>query len=128
MVRAAMSKVKFGRRFIQGKSGKVLPPCIYEINTDEDPLAGVSVRFSRRVLTLLHLLPQPGRPGARHAFKVDFRESDVAPQHDKQTGEPAVGVDDGSATLHESEAQRQADVDRRASERGENDGTPPPPT
>jgi len=119
MIRTSTRKVRFGRRFTLGGSGEVLPPGTYEVETDEELLEGVSFPVFRRILTLLHLHP---KAGLQRTLTIDPNDLDAALLRDGAPDEPPRGPDGDSETLKALTARRQAETDRRATERAENEG------
>jgi hypothetical protein len=119
MIRTTTKKVRFGRRFRLGSSGEVLPPGIYEVETDEELLEGISFPVFRRILTLLHLQP---RLGVRRSLSVNPEELDAALRRDRTPDESPNQNEGDSKTLKSSAARRQATRDRRAIEPREDDG------
>lgn len=119
MIRTSTKKLRFGRRFRLGSSGELLPPGTYEVETDEELLDGVSFPVFRRILTLLHLRP---RDGIQRTLTVDPGELEAALRRDRAPDETPNATEGSSQALKASTARRQVESDRRAIERGEDEG------
>ena len=81
--RTSKRTVTFKRPFILQSFNKELPAGAYEVETDEELLEGVSFPVYRRILTIIHLPPTPGRPGETMALTVNPIELDSALERDR---------------------------------------------
>ena len=68
MTRTTFRNVTFKRPFVLGDHDAVLPAGTYKVETDEEPMAGLSFLAHRRTQTLFHLLP---RHGLRQTLAID---------------------------------------------------------
>lgn len=68
MTRTTFRTVTFKKRFVLGDHDAVLPAGTYRVETDEEPVSGISFVAHRRTQTLLHLLP---RHGLRQTLTID---------------------------------------------------------
>lgn len=81
--RTSKKVVTFRRPFILGGFDEELPAGAYSVETDEELLEGISFAAYRRVSTLLHLHPKPGRSGLSEILTVDPNELDAAHARDR---------------------------------------------
>ncbi|UCH75037.1 MAG: hypothetical protein JSU82_04100, partial [Rhodospirillales bacterium] len=73
-VRTHYTTVTFRRPFRLGGLDEMLPAGAYSLETDEELLEGISFPAYRRILTLMHLHPEPRHPGVERFLKVDPKE------------------------------------------------------
>jgi len=60
MTRTTFRTVTFKRPFVLGDHDAVLPAGTHKVETDEEPMPGISFLAHRRTQTLFHLLPRHG--------------------------------------------------------------------
>lgn len=58
-IRTTTKTVRFRKPFKLADLDETLPPGDYRVETDEEPLVGISFIAHRRVNTILHLPPDP---------------------------------------------------------------------
>jgi hypothetical protein len=92
-VRTRHKTVTFQRPFCLSGYDGALPAGTYGVETDEELLEGISFAAYRRILTLIHLHPQPGRPGLSQTMAIDPNELDAALARDRANGESSEGLD-----------------------------------
>lgn len=120
--RTSKKIVTFRRPFVLGGFNEVLPAGTYNVETDEELLEGISFPAYRRILTLLHLQPQPGRPGLTEALTVDPNELDAALVRDQAPKDAPIRRDAHQETLIRATTPRQDETDRQALDRAEDEG------
>lgn len=116
-VRTTRKTVTFASSFVLGDFDEVLPPGAYEVETDEELLEGLSFHAYRRTLTLLHL---PGPRGLSRVLTVDPNELDAALKRDGASA--AAGRASAQTSPSGSPKVREAEVDRRAMDRADDEG------
>ncbi len=121
-IRTSRKTVIFGRPFTLRGFDEVLPAGAYTVETDEEPLAGISFLAYRRISTLLHLHGKPGSAVLTRVLTVDPNELDAALERDRAPAEAPVGRDAHRKPLTKATKQRQEASDRQAIERGEDEG------
>jgi len=121
-VRTSKKTVTFRRPFVLGGSDDVLPAGAHSVETDEELLEGISFRAYRRILTLLHLHPKPGRPGLVETLTVGPNELDAALERDRAPGDAPAGRDAHQEKPTGGVKQRQEETDRQAMDRAEDEG------
>lgn len=94
-IRTSKKTVTFSRPFVLGGYDEVQPAGAYEVETDEEFPDGISFPVYRWVLTLIHLHPKPGHPGAMQTLTIDPDELDAALERDQAPAEIPVGRDAG---------------------------------
>jgi hypothetical protein len=114
--------VTFRRPFVLGGFDEVLPAGAYCVETDEELLEGISFPVYRRILTLLHLHPKPGRPDLTETLTVDPNELDAALERDRAPKDAPVGRDARQETPIRATQPRQEETDRQAMDRAEDEG------
>lgn len=77
-IRTTKQTVLFKHPFVIGGSDEKLPAGTYTIETDEELIEGISFPAYRRQSVLIHLLPDPDRPGLTQKLRVDNEELDSA--------------------------------------------------
>ena len=70
-IRTTEKTVTFKRPFVLGGFDEELPAGTYRVETDEELLDVVSFSAYRRVLTLIHLHPELGKPGLTRTVSID---------------------------------------------------------
>ena len=80
--RTRTQTMTFRRPFVLAGFDEALPAGAYDVETDEELLEGVSFLAYRRVLTVLHLHPQPGQPGVTQSLTVDGAGLEAALRRD----------------------------------------------
>ncbi|MDH3664987.1 MAG: hypothetical protein OEU92_34070 [Alphaproteobacteria bacterium] len=121
-IRTTQSTVTFRRPFILAGLDEEQPAGIYDIETDEERLEGLSFSAYRRVQTLIHLHPKTGNPSLTQTIRIDPDALDVALQRDRTPAQTMVIADGRQNTAEEAEEASQKDADREAMERGEDEG------
>lgn len=81
--RTRRATVHFNAAFRLADLDEELPAGSYETETDEELLEGISFSAYRRVLTVLHLQSEPGRPGVRRTVMIQPGDLDVALARDQ---------------------------------------------
>jgi hypothetical protein len=120
--RTSKKTVTFRRPFVLGGFDQLLPAGAYIVETDEELLEGISFPAYRRILTLLHLHPKPGRPGLTETLTVDPNELDAALECDRAPKDAPVGRDARQETPIRATQPRQEETDRQAMDRAEDEG------
>ena len=88
-IRTSKRTVTFKQPFVLLSFDQELPAGDYQVETDEELLAGVSFPAYRRILTIIHLHPTPGRPGETLALTIDPNELTAALERDQTHAETA---------------------------------------
>jgi hypothetical protein len=70
-MRTTKSTVTFARPFRLGVFGEQLPAGRYPIDTDEEPLEGLSFPVYHRTATVMQLIADPMHPGATEFAMID---------------------------------------------------------
>jgi len=120
--RTTKKTVTFTKPFILKNVDEVLPAGAYTVETDEEPLEGISFLAFRRVLTLLHLPGKPGSAVIESVMTIDPTDLDVALERDRAPACAPVGRDVLQETLGSARTPDQKKADRQAMELGENEG------
>lgn len=81
-IRTTTKTVRFARPFALRGVDHMLPAGTYAVETDEEPLDGVSMTAYRRTQTRIHLRNLPGQPGKTRIVTIDSKDLDVAPARD----------------------------------------------
>ncbi|MEK9945382.1 MAG: hypothetical protein VW999_05285 [Alphaproteobacteria bacterium] len=68
MTRTTLRTVTFKKPLVLRDHDEVLPAGTYRVETDEEPISGISFLAYRRTQTILHLLP---RHGLRQSLAID---------------------------------------------------------
>ncbi len=93
-VRTLTTTLTFRRPFALSGLDEVLPAGIYRVETDEERLEGVSFPAYRRILTVIHLHEEAGRPGVARSLTVDPIELEEAVARDAaEAGPPKTHVE-----------------------------------
>ncbi len=90
-IRTSKKTVTFRRPFVLGGFDEVLPAGAYRVETDEELLEGISFPAYRRILSLIHLRPEPGHPGLVQTLTIDPNELDAALKRDQAPADIPVG-------------------------------------
>ncbi|MDY0884778.1 hypothetical protein ACFPL7_05110 [Dongia soli] len=90
--RTVTTFVVFNHPFRLTGLDQLQPPGNYEIETDEETIDDLSFIAYRRVSTLIHLHPQPDRPGIVQTWTVDPSELVAALAADERSTEEATPV------------------------------------
>ncbi|MDH3601427.1 MAG: hypothetical protein OEU26_17585 [Candidatus Tectomicrobia bacterium] len=121
-IRTSRKTVTFRRPFTLKGVNVELPAGAYTVETDEEPLEGISILAYRRISTVLYV---PGKPGDRvleRMLTIDPKALDAAMERDRAGAETSVGLDAHRRTLTKATMQRREEDDRQAIERGEDEG------
>ena len=121
-IRTSKKTVTFRRPFVLGGFDEVLPAGAYSVETDEELLEGISFPAYRRILTLLHLHPKPGRPGLTETLTVDPNELDAALERDRAPEDAPIGRDARQEIPIRATQPHQEETDRQAMDRAEDEG------
>jgi len=121
-VRTHYTTVTFRRPFRLGDFDEVLPAGAYSLETDEELLEGISFPAYQRILTLMHLHPEPGHPGVERFLKVDPKELDEALARDQALAEMPADAAAAQKTLERTTDSLPDEVDRQALDRAEDEG------
>lgn len=123
-VRTTRKTVTFVDSFVLGDFDEVLPPGTYDVETDEELLEGLSFHAYRRVLTLIHL---HGPRGLSRVLTVDPNDLDAALKRDKASTAATAGRASVQTSASERPKTREAEADRRAVDRADDEGMTVPP-
>ena len=82
-IRTTRTTVTFRRAFVLAGLDEEQPAGVYDIETDEERMEGLSFSAYRRVQTLIHLHPKTGNPTLIQTMKIDPDELDAALQRDQ---------------------------------------------
>jgi hypothetical protein len=82
-MRTTRTSVTFKRPFVLKGLDEELPAGVYDLETDEERLEGLSFEAYRRVQTVIHLHPKPGHPGVTQSMTIDPDELTAALQRDQ---------------------------------------------
>ena len=118
-VRTTKTAVTFANSFVLGDFDEVLPPGTYDVETDEELLQDLSFHAYRRVLTLIHL---SGPRGLSRVLTVDPNDLDAALRRDEASTEAAAGRASVRKSPRGRPKMREAEADRRAVDRAEDEG------
>jgi len=123
MIHTYKRTVTFRQPFTLKSIDEVLPAGAYTVETDEEPLTGISFLGYRRIQTLLHLPGKPGQTGPSRLLTIDPNELDAALRYDQVSADASVfeGPENNSEKL-KTIPQRQVAEDNRAIERAEDEG------
>ena len=121
-IRTSKKTVIFGRPFTLRSFDEVLPAGAYTVETDEEPLEGISFLAYHRISTLLHLHGKPGSGVLKRVLTIDPNELDAALERDRAPKDAPIGRDAHQETQIRATKPRQEDTDRQAIDRGENEG------
>ena len=81
--RTTRTTVTFKKPFVLAGIDEEQPAGVYDIETDDERLEGLSFPAYRRVLTLIHLHPKTSNPGLTQSMRIDPDELQVALQRDQ---------------------------------------------
>lgn len=121
-VRTSKKTVTFRRPFVLGDFDEGLPAGAYSVETDEELIEGLSFPVWRRILTVIHLHPNPGHPGLTQTLTIDPNELNAALGRDRMPGEAPVGQDALQEEPPRATKPRQEETDRQAVDRAEDEG------
>ena len=121
-IRTSEKTVTFRRPFVIGAFEEVLPAGDYRVETDEELLEGISFPAYRRILTLIHLHAKPAHPGRTRTMTIDPNELDAALERDRAPIETLDRPEAGQPPSNETPEFGPEEADRRALERGEDEG------
>ena len=77
-IRTKKEIVTFRRPFNLASVDRILPAGVYNVETDEELLEGISFPVYRRIATLIHLHAQAGLPGLTQTVTIDPQDLDAA--------------------------------------------------
>ncbi len=120
--RTSKKTVTFRRPFFLSGFDEVLPAGAYCVEADEELLEGISYSAYRRILTVIHLHADPGRPGVERFLTIDPNELDAALERDRALGEMPAETDTRQKALTAATKPRQEETDRQAMDRAEDEG------
>jgi hypothetical protein len=120
--------VTFTKPFMLKEYGKWLPPGSYEVETDEELFESLSFSAYRKIMTVIHFLPSTTNPGTRQTLKIDPAGLDAALRRDRAGEATDFNPEIVPGRLGKTQRQLHKDADKRAIERGENEGMPDPAT
>jgi len=83
-IRTTKTAVTFASPFVLGDFDEVLPAGIYQVETDEELLEGLSFPAYRRKSTVIHLHAEAGHPGRMRSLQIDPKELDAALERDQR--------------------------------------------
>ena len=81
MMRSRMERVTFRHAFMLKGLDKRQAPGTYEVETDEEPILGLSFIAYRRVATAIRI-PMAGSGGSSQTFTIDPRDLEAARARD----------------------------------------------
>jgi hypothetical protein len=84
-IRTITNTVTFRTPFVLGELDEMLPAGAYDVETDEEPLEGLSFPAYQRVSAFIHLHPKPEQPGITRTWIIDPKELDAALERDQAT-------------------------------------------
>jgi hypothetical protein len=91
MIRTTRRTVEFARAFTLDGYAQTLPPGSYVVETEEEPIPGLSFEAYRRVATTFHVDRPPGRPGELQRWSIEPATLEAALLRDSE-GEDAAGA------------------------------------
>jgi hypothetical protein len=118
-IRTTQTSVTFARPFVLSGLEGEQPAGVYDIETDEERLEGLSFSAYRRVQTLIHLHPKTGNPNLTQTISIDADALEAALQRDRAPRVMPAIQDAGQGAADEAS---QTNVDRDALEHGEDEG------
>lgn len=121
-VRTTKRTVTFANSFILGAFDEVLPPGTYDVETDEELLEGPSFHAYRRILTLIHLPAKSGYRRLSRTLTVDPNELDAALKRDKASNTTSADRAPAQETSRGTPNAREAEFDRNAVDRADDEG------
>ena len=121
-VRTSEGTMTFRRPFVLSWFDEVLPAGAYNVETDEEPLEGISFPAYRRILTVLYLHAMPGRQGQTRVLPIDPNELEPVLKRDREREEIAVGQEAYRDALTTATNPRREESDRQAMDRAEDEG------
>jgi hypothetical protein len=89
--RTTKTTVTFARPFTVAGFDEALPAGVYEVETDEELLEGVSFPAYRRTSTVIQLPAEPGRPGQTRSLSIDPTELAASLERDQSPAEGGTG-------------------------------------
>ena len=81
--RTSKSTVTFKRPFVLDGFDEVFSPGVYNVETDEELLEGLSFLAYRRVANVIQLHSKSDRPGRTQALTIDPNQLDAALERDR---------------------------------------------
>lgn len=120
-LRTTTTSITFTKPFTLAESNETYPPGVYEVETDEELLEGLSFHAYRRVRTVMRLPVSPGRRGVSRSLMIDPEELEAALRQEAQPDAPP-GAAPAAATSTLTAVTAIAEVDRRAVDRAEDEG------
>lgn len=90
--RTTSRTVTFTRPFLLSGFDGAQPAGTYTVETDEEPVDGLSFLVHRRVATLIHLPAQPRAPRVVQTVSIDPAELDLALLRDAAPGEAPTAI------------------------------------
>lgn len=113
----------FRRSFTLNSLDEVLPAGTYTVETDEEPLTGISFLAYRRLQTLLYIPGKPGQAVASRLLTINPNELDAALKRDQSSSDISIrqNPEIKSEKLNTISLQQVAD-DNQAIESAENEG------
>jgi hypothetical protein len=121
-VRTTKETVTFVNSFKLGDFEEALPPGTYNVETDEKLLEGLSFRAYRRTLTLIHVPGKSGDRGLSRTLTIDPNELDAALKRDAASRTDSPKRDPLQEPSNGTPKLREAETDRRAVVRAEDEG------
>ena len=121
-IRTTKTTVTFAQPFVLGDFDEVLPPGTYNVETDEELLEGLSFHAYRRILTLIHLPKKSGHPGLSRTLTIDPNELDAALKRDEASTTASAERAPVQKPPRGIPKSREAEADRQAVDRAEDEG------
>ena len=98
-IRTSKMTVTFNGPFALSGVDETLPAGAYIVETDEEPLEGISFLAYRRISTRLHLGGKPGNRVLDRVVAIDPTQLDAALERDRVHAPEPVGSDAHQETL-----------------------------
>jgi hypothetical protein len=121
-IRTTKKTVTFANPFILGNFDEVLPGGTYDVETDEEFLEGLSFHAYRRILTVIHLPAKSGHRGLARTLTIDPNELDAALKRDEASTAASAERPPVQKPLKGTPKTREAETDRQAVDRAEDEG------
>ena len=120
--RTSKKTVTFRRPFVLDGFDEVQPPGVYNVETDEELLEGISFPAYRRISVVIHLHARSDRPGILETLTVDPNALDAALERDRAPGGIPADTDTRQKTLKGPTKPSQVETDCQALDRAEDEG------
>lgn len=121
-VRTTKKSVNFEAAFTLGDFDEVLPSGIYEVETDEELLEGVSFPAYRRVRTVIHLPMPTGNSQLTRALTIDPDDLEAAILRDRNAIAPIASNEETRPVRSDVRGEGRSSADQHAVAVAENEG------